>query len=181
MLLINIFNIVLNIIYALSGVYFLAVKPNMMNVGLCIFCIASSLLIEFLRRKSIIRTNSLSIVANLFILFSTLLGTCFEFYGIFKGYDDFLHIWSGFIAVAFAYNIMLITNNEDLNVSKLFILIYLFIFSMGVASMWEIIEFALDNLLGMNTQAGGLNDTMVDMIDGLIGTIIMIPFYIKKL
>lgn len=181
MISINIFNIVLNSIYIISGLYFLVINPSIMNVGLSIFCIVSSLLIEFARKKRIIRNDSLSIVSNLFILFSTLLGTCFGFYGIFKGYDDFLHIWSGFIAVSFAYNILLITNKEDLKVSAIFVIIYLFIFSMGVASIWEIIEFTIDNTLGMNTQAGGLNDTMIDMIDGLIGSVIMLSFYFKKI
>lgn len=181
MISVNIFNIFLNLVYIISGLYFVFINPSIMNIGLCIFCIASSLLIEFARRKSIIRTGSLSIVSNLFVLFSTLLGTCFGFYGIFKGYDDFLHIWSGFIAVSFAYNILIITNKDDLKVSVLFVVIYLFMFSMGVASIWEVIEFTIDNTLGMNTQAGGLNDTMVDMVDGLIGTIIMILFYLKRI
>ena len=178
---IKIFNIILRVIYVLSGLYFLTINLNLLNVLLCAFCFIGSLLLGYLRKKSIIRTYGLSIVSDLFLFFSTILGTCYGFYGLINGYDDFLHVWSGFIAVAMAFNLLLITNKDDLNVSKLFVIIYLFMFSMGVASLWEICEFSIDNLLGMNTQAGGLNDTMVDMIDGLIGTVIMILFYLKRI
>jgi hypothetical protein len=52
---------------------------------------------------------------------------------------------------------------------------------MGFASVCEIIEYSLDTLFKMNTQQGGLTDTMHDMIDALFGSIIMIIYYIKKI
>ena len=54
-------------------------------------------------------------------------------------------------------------------------------FSMAVASLWEILEFTIDQIWAINCQAGGLNDSMIDMIDSLIGTIIIIPFLIRRL
>ena len=63
-------------------------------------------------------------------------------------------------------------------VNKVFVIIFLFMFTMGVASIWEIMEFSLDNILGTHTQIGGLEDTM---IDALIGAFISIPYFIKKL
>ena len=38
----------------------------------------------------------------------------------------------------------------------------------------------MDTFVGTTTQAGGLEDTMIDMVDALIGTIITIPFIVKK-
>ncbi len=174
------FNILINLAYLSSFLYFTLINRNMMNMGLCISGLIISIILNYLTKKSIIRTKSLYITSNLFLFFSTILGTCFEFYDIIKRYDDFLHVWSGFICVSFAYNILIITN-KDFRVSKSFILIYLFMFSMGVSAIWEIIEFSLDSAFGMSTQAGGLSDTMIDMIDGLIGTIIMLIFYKNKL
>ena len=55
----------------------------------------------------------------------------------------------------------------------------MFMFNMGVASLWEIIEFLLDRFVGTHTQIGGLSDTVIDMIDALICSIITIPFIIK--
>ena len=52
---------------------------------------------------------------------------------------------------------------------------------MGFASICEIIEYSLDTIFKMNTQAGGLSDTMQDMIDALIGSVIMIIYYIRKI
>lgn len=51
---------------------------------------------------------------------------------------------------------------------------------MGFASICEIVEYSLDTIFKMNTQQGGLTDTMNDMIDALFGSIIMIVYYIKK-
>ena len=66
-------------------------------------------------------------------------------------------------------------------VNKVFVMIFLFMFTMGVASLWEIMEFSLDNILGTHTQIGGLEDTMIDMVDALIGAIISIPYFIRKM
>ena len=38
-------------------------------------------------------------------------------------------------------------------------------FTMGLASLWEVAEFSLDSLFGMNTQIGGLSDTMIDRVN----------------
>ena len=177
----NTFSIILNSIYSLAAIYFLFIQQNLMNFGLSLFCLLCSFLISFLRHKLIIKFDNLSLCCNLFILFSTLLGTCFSFYSIFNGYDDFLHIWSGALGVAVAYNILLITNKDDIILSKIFIVIYLFMFSMGIASLWEISEFFIDTFLGMHTQAGGLKDTITDMVDCLIGSALMIIYYIKSI
>ncbi|MDL0258489.1 hypothetical protein QQO98_10040, partial [Clostridioides difficile] len=72
------------------------------------------------------------------------------------------------------------TQREISKMSKVFLVIFLFMFSMGVASLWEIGEFLMDTFVGTTTQAGGLEDTMIDMVDALIGTIITIPFIVKK-
>ena len=54
-------------------------------------------------------------------------------------------------------------------------------FTMGLASLWEVAEFSLDSLFGMNTQIGGLSDTMIDMIDEIAGGIISIPYFLIKI
>ena len=54
-------------------------------------------------------------------------------------------------------------------------------FSVAIGNLWEVLEFVLDLMFKINCQAGGLNDTMVDMIDGIIGAIISLPFLLRKL
>ncbi|WP_419749271.1 hypothetical protein [Terrisporobacter petrolearius] len=54
-------------------------------------------------------------------------------------------------------------------------------FNMSSARLWEIIEFYVDEFLGMNCQTGGLVDAIMDTLDCLIGTIIMISYYVRQL
>ena len=46
---------------------------------------------------------------------------------------------------------------------------------------WELIEFGLDRYLGFDCQAGGLTDTMFDILDCLIGSIIATIYYYFKI
>ena len=119
----------------------------------------------------------------IFILFSGLLGSSFGFYHTIKNYDDFLHIWSGIISCSVAYVLFNYFGNMDVKNTKrkIFFIIFMFMFSMGGASLWELMEFFIDKFLGMNCQAGGLVDTMMDTFDCLIGSVIMIPYYVKQL
>ena len=74
------------------------------------------------------------------------------------------------------------TDKEDRkNIKKIFFLSYIIMFSLGISNLWEILEFTLDVLFEINCQAGGLKDTMIDMVDGLIGTVIIAPYLLKKL
>lgn len=54
---------------------------------------------------------------------------------------------------------------------------------MSVASLWELLEFGSDILLGTNTQHNdtGVIDTMIDVLVVFIGGILScIGYYIKK-
>ncbi|MEG1310794.1 MAG: hypothetical protein RR942_12660 [Romboutsia sp.] len=172
---------ILYFVYVYSAIYFLE-KKEVGNVGISIVCLLGTSILYIVNKKykNLVDKN-LYIVLILFILFSSLLGTCYRFYDIISNYDDFLHVWSGFISVSVAFSLLNFFNKQEVyKMSKFFIVIFLFVFSMGVASLWEIIEFLVDEFLGMNTQVGGLTDTVVDMIDALIGSIIIIPFIITN-
>lgn len=174
--------ILLLIIYVGSIAIFIKDK-NTMNILIASICTVGTIILYFVHKKyTRLIDNNLYIVSALFVMISSLLGSCYGFYDI-NHYDDFLHLWSGLITVSIAFSIITFfhRDNELKNINKYFIIIYVFMFSMGVASLWEISEFFIDKFLGMHTQAGGLVDTMIDMIDALVGTIIMLPFIYKKL
>ena len=124
----------------------------------------------------------LSIILALFTLLSLVLGTSYGLYKV-NHYDDFLHICSGFIGCAVEYEVIEVYLPKEKRkcINSIFIFVFIFMFSIAVGGLWEILEFSLDVLFKINCQAGGLKDTMVDMIDGLIGTIIMTPFLVKRL
>lgn len=174
--------ILLLIIYLGSIAIFIKDK-NTMNILIASICTVGTIILYFVHKKyTRLIDNNLYIVSALFVMISSLLGSCYGFYDI-NHYDDFLHLWSGLITVSIAFSIMTFfhSDNDLKKINKYFIIIYLFMFSMGVASLWEISEFLIDRFLGMNMQVGGLVDTMIDMIDALVGAIIMLPFIYKKL
>lgn len=173
--------VTLILIYSICFILFL-VKTDLFKLSLTVFCLISTFVLYKLHQKnSSLLTNNLYLITNLFIFFSTLLGSVFGFYSI-NHFDDFLHIWSGFISCSIAYSI--IVNFKVLDFSNkhhiLLLCIFVFMFNMGIASLWEIMEFLLDTFLGTHTQAGGLEDTVIDMIDAFIGGIIMTAYTAKK-
>ena len=170
------------ILYIISIVWFLKEK-KLFELGIVVFCIVSTFILGIINKKiNKLLDNSIYINLVIFIMVSSLLGSCFKFYSI-NHYDDFLHLYSGILSCNIAYLIIRYFNNEEniKMVNKIFVIIFLFMFTMGVASIWEIMEFSLDNILGTHTQIGGLNDTIIDMIEALIGSIISIPYFIRKL
>lgn len=177
---ISYFNIFIYTMYIISIGYFLLNK-NYTNAGLCSVAFIINLILRWLYSKKLaILDTSLYIVGSLFIFFCLVLGSSFKFYDMIKHYDDFLHFWSGFISVKIGFNIIKAIKINTSNY-KLLTVILLFFFAMGFASVCEILEYGLDSLFKMNTQAGGLKDTMHDMIDALLGSIIMIIYYLKKI
>ncbi|NMS89874.1 hypothetical protein HGQ85_08015 [Clostridioides difficile] len=173
--------ILLYIVYIFSAIFF-AINKELGNIGLVVISLVGTLILSFINKQNErLLSKELYIVLALFIMFSALLGTCFNFYDI-NYYDDFLHLWSGVISSIVAFSIIKYfhTQRDISKMSKVYLIIFVFMFSMGVASLWEIGEFLMDTFIGTNTQAGGLEDTMIDMVDALIGTIITIPFIIKK-
>lgn len=168
--------------YIVSIVFFIKEK-ELVRASISSFCIVATFTLYIVNKNSNrLISNSLYIVIVVFIFFASLLGSCYSFYDI-NHYDDFLHLWSGFISCNVAFSIINFFNTprQIRDMSKIFIFIFLLMFSMAVASIWEIAEFSIDKMLGMHTQAGGLEDTIIDMIDALVGTLLMIPFTIRKI
>lgn len=177
---INYFNAVIYILYIISIGYFLFNK-DYGNAGLSTVAFIINLILRWIYSKNfILLDNSLYIVGTLFILFCLVFGSSFGLYDKINHYDDFLHFWSGFITVKIGFNIIKLVGINNFN-NKLLIAILLLFFAMGFASICEIVEYSLDTLFKMETQKGGLIDTMHDMIDALIGTILMIIYYIRKI
>ena len=61
--------------------------------------------------------------------------------------------------------------------------IFSFAFAVAVGALWEIFEFSMDSILGLNMQKSGLVDTMWDLIVDTIGAVISSIygcFYEKK-
>ncbi|MEG2353931.1 MAG: hypothetical protein RSB70_04750 [Clostridium sp.] len=166
------FSMVLILIYVFALGIFVYGK-NIIGISMSIFCIMGLLLLRFLNKQmSSLVDDNLFIVLNLFMLFASVLGSGFGFYNI-NYYDDFLHLWSGFIAVSAGLSILRVTNN-NLPTTKIFAIVFLVVFGLAIGSIWEIYEYLMDMVVKTNMQAGGLVDSMIDMMDGFLGSSIMI-------
>lgn len=176
---INIFKWVLYLIYIFSIVYF-GFQKKFGGLGMSTFCLIATFVLSKLYSKKVeVLDTSLYIVGNLFILFSILLGSSYDLYNI-NHYDDFLHFWSGFIGVKIAWNLLRELKVETKN-NKILFFVSILLISMGISATCEVTEYIMDTGFKMKTQSGGLVDTMQDMIDALIGSVLMILYYINKI
>lgn len=180
----NIFSIIhitIYLIYASCIVYFVTVR-NFRSIIVSILSLIGIIILIVLNKKyRHLFGNLLVNTLIIFIAISILGGTCFDFYR-FNHFDDVLHITSGFIGCMVARILFYFSQNEtDIPRKRIFFVIYMFMFSMGIASIWELIEFGLDRYLGFDCQAGGLTDTMFDILDCLIGSVIATIYYYFKI
>ena len=88
-------------------------------------------------------------------------------------WDTFLHVLSG-VFLAFLGFDFLTRLDEDirLEMPKRFVFVYIVVFSMAGAALWEMYEFTSDLVLSTTMQGNGNDDTMVDIVAGSLGGII---------
>lgn len=101
------------------------------------------------------------------IYMSLFLGEVQDFYARFWWWDLVLHAGSGFLLGLTGFLLVYVLNqNRKINrqLSPLFIAVFAFMFSQGLGSLWEIFEFLMDAVFGLNMQKSGLVDTMLDLI-----------------
>ena len=111
--------------------------------------------------------SSFKLIVVLFIFAANYLGELHSYYNKIWWWDIFLHTSSGIFTAFAGFLIVYIKENEQPQSSGLnFLLIALFALSFAVLSgtLWEIYEFLMDKLFGLNMQRGSLTDTMTDLI-----------------
>lgn len=111
--------------------------------------------------------------AVLFAFASLYLGEIQQFYEQFWWWDIALHTSAGFLMGILGFLLVYLLNEThrvDLQLSPGFIAFFAFLFAITIGTIWEIFEFAGDQILGTNMQKpmlgdpSGLTDTMWDMI-----------------
>lgn len=106
----------------------------------------------------------------MFLYASIILGEIGDYYERFWWWDVVLH---GFSAFAFGFigflTLYLLYVRHKLTASPLLVSIFGFSLSMAIGAMWEIFEFAMDQLFGLDMQRNSLRDTMWDLIVNAIG------------
>ncbi len=114
-----------------------------------------------------------------FIFAGLFLGSVNGWYYRLRWWDSMLHFLSGPMVGILAYSIVLAArarNNDTAGFSHGVALLLIFCFIMTIGTVWEIVEYTLDNTLGMNMQrhadGGGLSDTMSDILFNTLGALL---------
>jgi hypothetical protein len=115
-----------------------------------------------------------------FILMAVGFGTFGGMYRI-SHFDDALHIFSGIFLGYGSWILLKQLTGEELSekLPNSFIVLYIFCFSLAGAGVWELLEFAGDKWFHFTAQGRDPDDTMFDMIDGMIGGVAA-AFFISK-
>ncbi|WP_422122424.1 hypothetical protein DHX103_11510 [Planococcus sp. X10-3] len=166
----------------LGGIYYMYTQGNGTKVFMGFLTVAVMVAIALVQRHFHYPLPSIfTSVVYIFVFFSVVIGTFGGGYQI-RNFDDFLHIFSG-IWIGYASWIILrrmLQNGGAANLPNSFIALYMICFSLAAAAAWELMEFAGDKLFSFTAQGRDPDDTMIDMIMGLIGGSIT-AFVIVKL
>ncbi|MCS3904526.1 uncharacterized membrane protein YjjP (DUF1212 family) [Methylohalomonas lacus] len=111
-------------------------------------------------------------LAVIFIVASLFLGEVHAYYTRFWWWDAVLHTMSGFLLGILGFLLVYVLNEKDnieFHMKPGFVALFAFMFALGIGALWEIFEFTMDSLFGMNMQKSGLQDTMWDLIVDAIG------------
>jgi len=136
----------------------------------------------FRNRMQIVIPAEFHLIAVLFTLASLYLGEIQQFYQRIWWWDMALHGTAGLLMGIFGFLLVYILNENpivELQMKTGFIALFAFFFSITIGTVWEIFEFAMDQLFGFNMQKemfgdhSGLTDTMWDMIINAMGAFII--------
>ena len=126
------------------------------------------------------REYFLDLIVLGFAFLAYTLGSCVDLYKILPGFDKLAHMLSGVFAGMLALCLYCVLKGECRPRASDCAIVVLFVFfgSMAAAGMWEIGEYFVHMITGRDVQkviATGINDTMLDMIVCMIGTIMYLP------
>ena len=101
----------------------------------------------------------------LFLLGTIFLGEMAGFYERFWWWDMMLHGGSAVgLGLAGVILMLILLKGNRMAASPLIVSIFAFSFAVATGVLWEIYEFAMDQIFGMNMQKSGLVDTMWALI-----------------
>lgn len=127
-----------------------------------------------------------------FVFASLFLGEVHGYYTRYWWWDIALHASSGFLLGIIGFLLVYVINETetiDVQMKPSFVALFAFLFALGIGTLWEIFEFGMDFLFGMNMQKemlgdpSGLTDTMFDLMVDALGALVISVLgygYIKK-
>lgn len=134
------------------------------------------------RRSRLFVPPEFELMAVLFVFASLFLGELHGYYTRYWWWDIALHTLSGLLLGIFGFLLIYVLNEDDtveMRLKPRFVALFAFFFAVAVGALWEIFEFSMDQLAGLNMQKpmlddpSGLTDTMWDLIVDTIGAAIV--------
>ena len=134
------------------------------------------------KRFSVFIPPEFESLAVLFVFASLFLGEVLDYYHRLWWWDLMLHTVSGLLLGITGFLLVYVMNESDmfsLDMSPGFVALFAFMFAAGMGAVWEIFEFSMDQLFGLNMQKemlgdpSGLTDTMWDLIADTAGAAII--------
>lgn len=149
------------------------IETNWLTAFLAAGAFVVTLLPAFIRRSyKVYLPLEFDFILILFIFASLFLGEMRSYYTRFWWWDIVLHTSAGMAMGIMGFALVYVLNrHEKVNVvlSPAFIALFSFCFAEAIGVLWEIFEFGMDSLFGMNMQKSGLVDTMWDLIVNTVG------------
>lgn len=126
------------------------------------------------------RSHQMMFSIYVYSLLAFLLGVACTFYHVVPYYDKIMHTLSGVLTVLLALPIyyMLKPGRRVERTDRNQVIVFVILAAIAVAGIWEIGEYILSLLTGMDNQnvlTTGIHDTMQDMIVCTIGALLTIP------
>ncbi len=122
------------------------------------------------------------LLAVVFVFAALFLGEIRRYYERIWWWDIALHVSSGLLLGILGFLLVYVLNESkrvDLHMRPRFVALFAFSFALAAGVLWEIFEFAMDQLAGTNMQKpmfgdpSGLTDTMWDLIVDSLGALII--------
>lgn len=106
----------------------------------------------------------------IFITASSLIGSSLGGYASIPNWDTIVHVYSGTLLAWFGFIIAgMAQNSVSKPIPLWFKNVVAFMTPLAFAAVWEIYEYMSDQFWGTTMQAGGLEDTIIDMLAAFIG------------
>lgn len=140
-----------------SGIYFLCTE-QIRNALLSILFIAIPLALLIVEKYLRINFPTVFLIIFFLVPIGCILGSCYDVYSAVPWFDTVLHTISGFIFACLGFGLFAKLTPPNNRKSFLACFIFGFVFSMAIAALWELFEYAC-TLFGF---ADMQEDTMID-------------------
>ena len=130
-------------------------------------------------------SDALELLYIIFMILALFIGGVINLYNTTWWYDIVMHFISGLVTAVIG---LLVLNWFKMykKSNKLFNALYIIMFVLFIASLWEFLEYGIDVFLNQNMQhviETGVSDTMQDMLVAFLGSVIIsfIDLYSDKI